>query len=89
MTATGVGQFHRGEGCQECYDTGFQGRTGIYEFLKVTPELRDLIGQTHDLAVIQKCHREQGGTTLMQEGIRRAEEGRTSLDEVIRVALFD
>ncbi|MEW4526295.1 MAG: GspE/PulE family protein [Maioricimonas sp. JB045] len=82
-------QFHRGEGCQECYDTGFQGRTGIYEFLKVTPELRDLIGQTHDLAVIQKCHREQGGTTLMQEGIRRAEEGRTSLDEVIRVALFD
>lgn len=37
--------FVRGEGCRECHDTGFRGRTGIYEVLSVDAELRDLIGR--------------------------------------------
>ena len=82
-------QFVCGEGCSECYDTGFQGRTGIYEVLTVTPELRQIIGKTPDLQLIQEYHRQHGGITLLEEGIRCAEEGRTSIDEVMRVALFD
>ncbi len=57
--------------------------------LTVTPELRQIIGKTPDLQAIQKHHRQHGGTTLLEEGIRCAEEGRTSIDEVMRVALFD
>ncbi len=81
--------FSKGEGCRHCYDTGCKGRIGIYEVLTVTPELREIIGNNSGLREIQDCHRRQGGTTLLQEGLRRAEEGKTSLDEVLEVALFD
>jgi type IV pilus assembly protein PilB len=82
-------QFTRGAGCRQCHDTGYKGRLGIYEVLQATPELRRIISHTPDLQAIQACHQEQGGTTLVQEGLRRAEEGKTSLEEVMRVALFD
>lgn len=81
--------FARGEGCRHCYDTGCKGRIGIYEVLAVTPELREIIGSNGGLRAIQECHRRQGGTTLLQEGLQRAEEGKTSLDEILEVALFD
>jgi type IV pilus assembly protein PilB len=83
------GRFQRGEGCEECHDTGFRGRTGIYEYLNMTPELRAMVSRSEDLDRIRALHREQGGTTLLEEGVKRAEEGVTSLEEVIRVALFD
>jgi type IV pilus assembly protein PilB len=82
-------QFVRGEGCRECYDTGFRGRRGIYEVLMLTPGVRALIRPDTDLEAVREQHRQQGGTTLLQEGIRMAEEGLSSLEEVSRVALFD
>jgi type IV pilus assembly protein PilB len=82
-------QFQRGEGCEHCFDTGFRGRVGIYEFFRITPETRQLISSGASLQELQAKHLEQGGTTLLQAGIQRAEEGITSLDEVIRVAYFD
>ncbi len=82
-------QFVRGEGCRNCYDTGFEGRVGIYEILFVDGQLRELIGRNPDLEELRRFHREQGGTTLLNEGVRLAQEGRTSLDEVIRAAHFD
>ena len=81
-------QFTRGAGCSKCYDTGCRGRIGIYEVLTATPELRGIIGKTPNVGAIQECHRRQGGTSLLAQGIRRAEEGRTSLDEIMRVAFF-
>lgn len=82
-------QFSRGEGCRHCYDTGCKGRVGIYEVLTITPEMRDIIGRSSSLRELQQCHRQQGGTTLLEEGLKRAEEGKTSLDEVLEVALFE
>ncbi|QEG43480.1 GspE/PulE family protein [Roseimaritima ulvae] len=81
--------FTRGEGCRVCYDTGFQGRIGIYEVLSVDRELRQMIGHRAELDTLRECHLRAGGTLLMDEGIRMAESGRTSLEEVIRVAHFD
>ena len=78
-------QFVRGEGCRQCYDTGFRGRTGIYEMLVASREMRELISKEPDLDGIRDCHARQGGTLLLEEGIRAAEAGKTSLDEVIRV----
>jgi type IV pilus assembly protein PilB len=82
-------QFVRGEGCRQCYDTGFRGRTGIYEILVATRELRESITKEPDLDRLRECHLRQGGSVLLEEGIRLAEEGRTSLDEVIRVSFVE
>jgi len=82
-------QFVRGEGCSKCYDTGFQGRLGIYELLTATRKLREAISAGADLETIQVLQHEQEETTLLAEGIHLAEAGKTSLEEIIRVAFFD
>jgi type IV pilus assembly protein PilB len=82
-------QFVRGEGCAKCYDTGFQGRLGIYELLTASRNLRGAISAGADLETIQTLQHEQEETTLLAEGIRLAEAGKTSLEEIIRVAFFD
>ncbi|MCA9047512.1 MAG: type II/IV secretion system protein [Planctomycetaceae bacterium] len=81
--------FQRGEGCTQCFDTGYRGRRGIYEVLSVNREIRELITRDADLEKLRDLHVSQGGTTLMTEGIRLAEEGLTSLEEVTSVAFFE
>lgn len=82
-------QFVRGEGCRECYDTGSRGRSGIYEVFQATREMRELINSNQDIEVLRAKHLEQGGTLLLHEGVRLAEEGKASLEEVVRVAFTD
>ncbi len=82
-------QFVRGEGCDACFDSGFKGRVGIYEVLSVTKEVRELINEQASLEKLRDCVRNGSGSTLLEAGLRCAEEGRTSLDEVTRVALFE
>jgi type IV pilus assembly protein PilB len=81
--------FVRGEGCSECFDTGFQGRTGIYEVLTVGPELREMISAGADLERIRQWFGRHGGRSLLDSGIRLAEQETTSLDEVARFAFVD
>jgi type IV pilus assembly protein PilB len=82
-------QFVRGEGCRKCYDSGFLGRIGIYEVLLMRREVRDLIARSADLETLRQLNHKLGGSTLLQSGIRLAEMGETSLEEVIRVAYSD
>ena len=82
-------QFVRGSGCEQCFDSGFQGRVGIYELLTVTRELRDLIINTAPVDHIRDWHRKQGGKNLLEQGLCLAEEGTTSIEEVMHVAMFD
>lgn len=82
-------RFVRGEGCQECYDTGFQGRVGIYEIFRSTARLRAAIAAGADLQALQELQQEQEQANLLTEGIKLAEAGKTSLEEVVRVAFFD
>lgn len=81
--------FARGEGCKNCYDTGFKGRAGIYEAMIVDPKLRDLIVNDANIESIRSCFIEGGGKTLLDAGIRLAEEEVTSLDEVARTVFVD
>jgi type IV pilus assembly protein PilB len=81
--------FARGEGCPKCHDTGFQGRTGIYEVLLASPEFREMIVHDCSLDHIRQWYRSQGGRSLFDEGLRLAEKESTSLDEVMRVAFFE
>src|SRR5262245_17060282 len=81
--------FVRGEGCAKCHDTGFVGRTGIYEVMVVDREIRELISHNGGSDEIRDCYRRAGGKTLLDQGIRLAEKEQTSLDEVMRVAYFE
>ena len=77
--------FRRGAGCRQCHDSGFQGRTGIYEVMDVTPDLRRMIHAGAPSHEFRARLRERGWLTLRQEGVLLALEGKTSLEEVLRV----
>jgi type IV pilus assembly protein PilB len=77
--------FRKGAGCQQCHDSGFQGRFGIYEVMEVTPEIRRMVHKAAPTHELRQKFREQGGRTLREEGVLAAVEGRSSLDEVLRV----
>ncbi len=77
--------FCKGTGCQECHNSGFLGRRGIYEVMEVGPDLRRLIHKAAPSYQIRQKLREQGVLTLRQEGVLVAMEGKTSLEEILRV----
>jgi type IV pilus assembly protein PilB len=81
--------FKKGSGCQRCHDSGFQGRTGVYEVFEVTAELRRMIHHARPTHELRAKMREQGALTLREEGVLLAMEGRTSLEEVLRVTQND
>src|SRR4029079_4257283 len=81
--------FRKGGGCRQCHDSGFRGRCGIYEVMEVTPELRRMIhhgAPTHEL---RRRLQDSGYLSLRDEGVLPALEGRTSLEEVLRVTQDD
>jgi type IV pilus assembly protein PilB len=79
-------QFHRGQGCRECFDTGYRGRTGIYEVFALDRVAREMITRNCTADELRSLHRKQGRGLLLDEGIRLAEAGKTTIDEVIEVA---
>jgi len=81
--------FVRGEGCTKCHDTGYVGRTGIYEVMTIDREIRSLISSGGSTDEIRDSYRRAGGKTLLEQGIRLAEKEHTSLEEVMRVAYFE
>jgi len=76
---------YRGTGCPECLDTGYRGRTGIYEILKVDDAIRSLVLKTSDSATIRAEGVQRAMTTLRDDGIRKVLEGTTTIEEVLRV----
>jgi len=77
--------FYKGKGCQECGQTGYKGRIGIFEILIITDEIKELIfTKATDSAIKAKAH-ELGMKTLREDGKRKVSEGIITIDEVIRV----
>jgi type IV pilus assembly protein PilB len=81
--------FQKGVGCQQCHNSGFLGRTGIYEVMEVGPELRRLIHRAAPTHEMRKKMREQGVLTLREEGVLMAIAGKTSLEEVLFISHND
>jgi type IV pilus assembly protein PilB len=77
--------FRKGAGCQQCHDSGFQGRFGIYEVMEVGPELRRMVHKAAPSHELRHEFRLQGGRTLREEGVSKALEGMSSLEEILRV----
>ncbi len=80
---------YEGEGCVRCRGTGLYGRSAIFELLKVTDAIRDLINESADSPKILRAARADGTVTLREAAVRKLAEGETSYEEVARVTLDD
>lgn len=77
-------EFFYGSGCSFCNETGYHGRKGIYEYLSVTPPIRDLINDRKPTLLIRNKAVELGMRPLREDGIRNVLDGYTTVDEVVR-----
>ena len=82
-------RFKRGAGCDTCRQTGYQGRVAIYEICVVTEPLKKLIMQKRDGGELKQCAIAEGMETLRTDGWRRVAQGRTTIEEVVRVTQTD
>jgi general secretion pathway protein E len=78
-------RFRRGRGCPVCAGTGYRGRTGIYELMPLSDELRERILKRSPLAELRALAQAQGMAPLRAAGWAKACEGTTTLEEVLRV----
>jgi type IV pilus assembly protein PilB len=81
--------FVLGRGCEQCFDTGLRGRTGIYELLAVADTMRECILRNASVNSIRQEAQRAGMRTLKDEAFRLVEENRTSLEEVMRVVFVE
>ena len=77
---------HRGKGCKVCGNTGFRGRTGIFETLQMTDHIRRMVLEHQPTGELHKAAVEEGMVALMQDGYLKVLEGLTTIEEVLRVA---
>ncbi len=77
-------QFFYGKGCDACNNTGYKGRKGIYELLKITDPVRELINERAPTVTIRQKAIELGMITLRQDGLRSIYAGDTTIEEVLR-----
>ncbi|MEN6638348.1 MAG: type II secretion system ATPase GspE, partial [Smithella sp.] len=77
--------FYRKKGCNMCMQTGFRGRTGIFEILIVDEEIKKLVLKTSDANQINELALKQGMITLQRDGIYKVLAGITTTEEVLRV----
>ncbi|RMD85832.1 MAG: type II/IV secretion system protein, partial [Calditrichaeota bacterium] len=82
-------RFYRGVGCEECKNTGYKGRMGIYEIMSMDETLRELTLKQASSDQIKKVAIQHGMRTLRQDGLFKAIQGITTLEEVIRVTNVD
>ncbi|MDO4700698.1 MAG: GspE/PulE family protein [Moraxella sp.] len=78
-------QIYRAVGCDECRNTGYQGRIGLYEIMPISGELKKLIAKDASLDDLKRQAYSEGMFPLRIEGAKRVAEGMTTLEEVLRV----
>ena len=77
-------QFFYGKGCDACNNTGYKGRKGIYELLRITDPIRELINERAPTVTLKQKAIERGMVTLRQDGLRSIFAGDTTVEEVLR-----
>lgn len=83
--------FYRGKGCPECFDTGYRGRTAVFEIFPLSIQVRRLIAKGADREALEGLLKDPsiGFVSLKENAIRLVEEGKTTGDEVLRVIYED
>ena len=82
----GEGRFKRGRGCSHCNGTGFMGRIGVYEMLEMNVDLVRAANRSDTNLFTETARRLMEGRTLGRNAFTLAAEGRTTIEEAIRVA---
>ncbi len=77
-------KFFKGRGCEECADTGYKGRKGIFETLRIGDTLREMINQRAPGVVLRQKAIELGMRTLREEGLQAIFDGETSVEEILK-----
>ena len=80
----GEKHFYYGKGCDACNNTGYKGRKGIYELLKITEPIRELINERAPTVTLKQKAIELGMVTLRQDGLRSIFAGDTTIEEVLK-----
>ncbi len=83
--ASAPANWRRAVGCPRCQGTGYRGRLGIYELVDVTPELQELVLERATGERMRALAASQGSRTLREDGLMKARDGLTTVDEVVRV----
>ena len=89
LAELGATQVYRATGCAVCSQNGYRGRTGIYEFLLVDDDIRQLVLKNVDSGTIKKRGIEKGMLTLLDDGARKIAAGETTIAEVLSVTQED
>jgi type II secretory ATPase GspE/PulE/Tfp pilus assembly ATPase PilB-like protein len=76
---------YEGKGCNICNNTGFNGRSALFEFIEVTPEMQELILKSPSTREIETLARQQGSVAMFDDGIAKIKSGLTTVAEVVRV----
>ncbi len=86
LTRADIGnrQFAYGKGCKICNATGYKGRKGVFEFLRMSNPVREMINAREPTLVIREKARELGMRTMREDAIRNVLDGYTTVDEVLR-----
>jgi general secretion pathway protein E len=79
------GNLFKGKGCEKCLNTGYKGRLGIFELLTVSDTIRKMVMSGADAATIKDQAIKEGMVTLLTDGVQKAAQGLTTLEEVLRV----
>src|SRR6185437_11186286 len=81
--------FSKGKGCETCNGTGYKGRIGCYEVMRLNDDIRDCIARGQSTAMIRFAAKASGMVPLKDYSLRLVGKGQTTSDEVIRVTLSD
>ena len=82
-------KLYRGKGCGECNHTGFKGRKGIFELMKLSPAIQEKVMHKVSATEIRQLARKEGMRTLREDGMRKVLNGMTTLSEVLRITQQD
>ncbi len=81
--------YYRGTGCSQCHNRGTKGRRAIFEFLEVTPDIRELVHEEADDMTMRRKAVANGMQTLAENGFSRVRSGETTISEAISVCQMD
>ncbi|MBL9123814.1 MAG: Flp pilus assembly complex ATPase component TadA [Planctomycetaceae bacterium] len=82
-------KYYRGRGCDACNNTGYKGRSGLFELMIMNDDLRDMIVRNASTDELRDTARRYGMVTLRDAGMSQASEGITTLEEVIRETVLE
>ncbi len=80
---------YKGDGCSSCSGSGYSGRTGVYELMEISEDIKVLINQKDSSADIKRVARKNGMQTLREAALNKVLNGKTTIDEMLRVTARD